>query len=68
MVKLTQEWFGNDESQFRRGYTNEGRLPALQGTFGYFNGVNASHRKHPIEDFASTIANDPYRRCTAVRY
>ncbi|MFW3114205.1 cytochrome P450 family protein [Mycobacterium haemophilum DSM 44634] len=57
MLKLTQELFGSDDSEFRRGYTNEDQLPALLDMFGYFNGVTASRRAHPTEDLASAIAN-----------
>ncbi len=57
MLKLTQELFGSDDSEFKRGSTNEDQLPALLDMFQYFNGVTASRRKHPTEDLASAIAN-----------
>jgi cytochrome P450 len=57
MLKLTQELFGSDDSEFRRGSSNEDQLPALLDMFGYFNGVTASRREHPTEDLASAIAN-----------
>jgi cytochrome P450 len=57
MLKLTQELFGSDDSEFRRGSSNEDQLPALMDMFGYFNGVTASRREHPTEDLASAIAN-----------
>lgn len=57
MLKLTQELFGSDDSEFKRGSTNEDQLPALFDMFQYFNGVTASRREHPTEDLASAIAN-----------
>jgi cytochrome P450 len=57
MLKLTQELFGSDDSEFRRGSSNEDQLPALLDMFGYFNGVTASRREHPTADLASAIAN-----------
>ncbi|HEY1839875.1 MAG TPA: cytochrome P450 [Mycobacterium sp.] len=57
MLKLTQELFGSDDREFKRGSSNEDQLPALLDMFGYFNGVTASRREHPTEDLASAIAN-----------
>jgi cytochrome P450 len=57
MLKLTQELFGSDDSEFKRGSTNEDQLPALLDMFQYFNGVTAARREHPTEDLASAIAN-----------
>jgi cytochrome P450 len=57
MLKLTQELFGSDDSEFKRGSSNEDQLPALLDMFGYFNTVTASRRDHPTEDLASAIAN-----------
>jgi cytochrome P450 len=57
MLKLTQELFGSDDTEFKRGSSNEDQLPALLDMFGYFNGVTASRREHPTEDLASAIAN-----------
>jgi cytochrome P450 len=57
MLKLTQELFGSDDSEFKRGSSNEDQLPALLDMFGYFNAVTASRREHPTEDLASAIAN-----------
>jgi cytochrome P450 len=57
MLKLTQELFGSDDSEFKRGSSNEDQIPALLDMFGYFNGVTASRREHPTEDLASAIAN-----------
>ncbi|WAJ43835.1 cytochrome P450 [Mycobacterium sp. Aquia_216] len=57
MLKLTQELFGSEDSEFKRGSDSEDQLPALLDMFGYFNGVTASRREHPTEDLASAIAN-----------
>ncbi|BBZ40704.1 cytochrome P450 [Mycobacterium conspicuum] len=57
MLKLTQELFGADDSEFKRGKSQEDQLPALLDMFGYFNGVTASRREQPTEDLASAIAN-----------
>ncbi len=57
MLKLTQELFGSDDSEFKRGTTNEDQLPALLDMFGYFNAVTAARREHPTDDLASAIAN-----------
>jgi cytochrome P450 len=57
MLKLTQELFGSDDSEFKRGSSNEDQLPALLDMFGYFNGVTAARREKPTEDLASAIAN-----------
>lgn len=57
MLKLTQELFGGDDSEFQRGTTPEEQLMALLDFFGYFSGLTASRRQHPTDDLASTIAN-----------
>ena len=57
MLKLTQELFGSDDSEFKRGSSNEDQIPALLDMFEYFNAVTASRREHPTEDLASAIAN-----------
>ncbi|QNI09556.1 cytochrome P450 [Mycobacterium kubicae] len=57
MLKLTQELFGSDDNEYKRGTTNEDQLPALLDMFAYFNEVTATRRQHPTEDLASAIAN-----------
>src|SRR6185312_5008 len=57
MLKLTQELFGSDDDEFKRGTTTEDQMPVLLDMFGYFNGVTAARREHPTEDLASAIAN-----------
>ncbi len=57
MLKLTQELFGSEDDEFKRGPTTEEQLPALIDMFDYFTGVTASRRENPTEDLASAIAN-----------
>jgi cytochrome P450 len=57
MLTLTQELFGSEDSEFKRGSSSEEQLPALFDMFQYFNGVTAARREHPTEDLASAIAN-----------
>jgi cytochrome P450 len=57
MLKLTQELFGSDDAEFKRGATKDDQLPALLDMFQYFTGVTASRREQPTEDLASAIAN-----------
>ncbi|OBA78776.1 cytochrome [Mycobacterium sp. 1164966.3] len=57
MLKLTQELFGSDDTEFKRGTTVQDQLPVLLDVFQYFNDVTASRREHPTEDLASAIAN-----------
>ena len=57
MLKLTQELFGSDDSEFKRGTTTDEQLPALLDMFEYFNAVTTARREHPTQDLASAIAN-----------
>src|SRR6201997_5344311 len=57
MLKLTQELFGSEDSEFKRGSTTGDQLPALLDMFQYFNAVTAARREHPTEDLSSAIAN-----------
>src|SRR5690348_13213197 len=57
MLRLTQELFGGDDDEFRRGATLEEQLQILLDFFGYFSALTASRREHPTEDLASAIAN-----------
>ncbi|ORB72399.1 cytochrome P450 [Mycobacterium scrofulaceum] len=57
MLKLTQEMFGGDDTEFRRGATTEDMLAVLLDFFNYFAALTASRREHPTEDLASAIAN-----------
>ncbi|CAN5836141.1 cytochrome P450 [soil metagenome] len=57
MLKLTQEMFGGDDSEFQRGNSTEDMLAVLLDFFNYFSALTASRRAHPTEDLASAIAN-----------
>ena len=57
MLKYTQELFGSDDPEFRRGTSEEEKIGALLEMFEYFNSVTASRRANPTEDLASAIAN-----------
>lgn len=57
ILELTQELFGGDDAEFRRGTTLEEHLQVLLDFFVYFNKLTASRRAHPTEDLASAIAN-----------
>jgi cytochrome P450 len=57
MLKLTQELFGGDDDEYRRGTTPEDQLSVLLDFSAYFNALTESRRHHPTEDLASAIAN-----------
>jgi cytochrome P450 len=57
MLKLTQELFGGDEEEYKRGTTLEDQNAVLLDFFGYFISLTASRRENPTEDLASAIAN-----------
>jgi cytochrome P450 len=57
MLKYTQELFGSDDPEFRRGTSEAEKIGALLEMFEYFNSVTASRRANPTEDLASAIAN-----------
>src|ERR1700741_4192742 len=57
MLKLTQELFGSDDDEFKRGTSAEDQMPALLEMFQYFTALTASRRENPTEDLASAIAN-----------
>ena len=57
MLSLTQELFGGDDTEFRRGTTPEEQLNVLLEFLSYFNDLTASRRAHPTDDLASAIAN-----------
>jgi cytochrome P450 len=57
MLKWTQELFGSDDEEFKRGASAEDQMPALLEMFEYFTTLTASRREHPTEDLASAIAN-----------
>jgi cytochrome P450 len=57
MLKLTQELFGSEDDEFKRGGAKEDQVPALLDMFQYFNAVTAARREHATEDLSSAIAN-----------
>ncbi|MFV0494720.1 cytochrome P450 [Mycobacterium sp.] len=57
MLRLTQELFGGDDTEFQRGTTPEEQLQVLLDFFAYFNELTAARRANPTEDLASAIAN-----------
>lgn len=57
MLKLTQEIFGGDDPELRRGVTVEEQQMVLLDFFNYFTTLTASRRETPTEDLASAIAN-----------
>jgi cytochrome P450 len=57
MLALTQELFGGDDDEFKRGATLEEQLQVLLEFLGYFNALTASRCEQPTEDLASAIAN-----------
>ncbi len=58
MHKLTQEMFGGDDIDHKRGEgTMEDLLAVLMDFFTYFSALTASRRENPTDDLASAIAN-----------
>ncbi|EKF25211.1 cytochrome P450-terp [Mycolicibacterium hassiacum DSM 44199] len=57
MLKLTQELFGSDDEEFKRGTSTEEQSASLLEMFEYFTALTASRRENPTDDLASAIAN-----------
>ncbi|MBB5164382.1 cytochrome P450 [Mycobacterium sp. AZCC_0083] len=57
MHMLTQEMFGGDDDEYKRGATLEEQFAVLLDFFTYFSKLTASRREHPTDDLASAIAN-----------
>ncbi|MEU0495284.1 cytochrome P450 [Mycobacterium sp. NPDC006124] len=57
MHALTQEMFGGDDDEYKRGTTPEEQLAVLLDFFAYFSALTASRREQPTDDLASAIAN-----------
>ncbi len=57
MLLLTQELFGGDDEERRRGIAPEDRIASLLDFFAYFQELTAARRAEPTEDLASAIAN-----------
>ena len=57
MLKLTQELFGSEDTEFQREADREALLATLMDFFSYFAALTASRRETPTEDLASAVAN-----------
>jgi cytochrome P450 len=57
MLRLTQELFGSDDDEYKRGADMQEQMSALLEMFQYFTALTASRRENPTEDLASAIAN-----------
>lgn len=57
MLKLTQELFGSDDDEFKRGAEQAEQMSALLEMFEYFTALTKARREQPTEDPASAIAN-----------
>jgi cytochrome P450 len=57
MLRLTQEIFGGDDPERRRGSSPEEQLQVVLEFFAYFSELIADRRAHPTPDLASAIAN-----------
>lgn len=57
MLRLTQEIFGGDDPERRRGESPEEQVQVVREFFAYFAELIADRRAHPTEDLASAIAN-----------
>jgi len=57
MLKLTQELFGSDDTENRRGTSKDERLAVVLDFLGYFQRLTAARRAQPTGDLASAIAN-----------
>ncbi len=58
MLTLTQEMFGGDDTEHKRGKgTTDDLLAVLMDFFTYFTALTTSRRENPTDDLASAIAN-----------
>lgn len=58
MHTLTQELFGNDDDEYKRGVgTQEEELQVLMDFFDYFSKLTVARRECPTDDLVSAIAN-----------
>jgi cytochrome P450 len=57
MLMLTQELFGGDDPDRRRGETPEDQMAVVMDFFAYFQALINDRRQNPTEDLASAIAN-----------
>ncbi|MCW2877819.1 MAG: cytochrome [Sphaerisporangium sp.] len=57
LLKLTQELFGGDDEELRRGTTPDDLMATLLDFFTYFQDLTNARRAIPTDDLASAIAN-----------
>ncbi|MDH6242831.1 cytochrome P450 [Mycobacterium sp. OTB74] len=57
MLKWTQELFGADDDEYKRGASQEDQVATMIEMFQYFTALTASRRENPTDDLASAIAN-----------
>jgi cytochrome P450 len=57
MLQLTQEIFGGDDPERRRGENPEDQLAVVLDFFAYFQRLINDRRANPTDDLASAIAN-----------
>lgn len=57
MHSLTQEMFGGDDDEYKRGVSPEEQMAVLLDFFAYFSKLTESRRANPTGDLASAIAN-----------
>jgi cytochrome P450 len=57
LLKLTQELFGGDDEELRRGSSEEDLMATLLDFLTYFQDLTAARRAIPTGDLASAIAN-----------
>ena len=57
MMKLTQELFGNNDEELRRGSSPEDLIAVVQDFFAYFTELTRRRRESPTNDLTSVIAN-----------
>ncbi|WP_106397006.1 cytochrome P450 [Actinocorallia populi] len=57
MLRLTQELFGSQDEELRRGESPQEQMNTLFEFFDYFNALTAARRANPTDDLASAIAN-----------
>jgi cytochrome P450 len=60
MLQLTQQLFGNEDSEFAGEDRTKATVEALMDFAMYFASMTAERRAHPTTDLATTIANGQY--------
>lgn len=57
MLKLTQELFGSQDEDLRRGEGAEDLMEVIRDFFAYFTAITEDRRANPTDDLASAVAN-----------